>query len=808
MVIFRRLKHDWKWFLINVSGLGAAMACVLIVFLFARQELSFDRFHEKADRIYRITVDSNRGATSMHPARVAGDLPAQLKEAFPAIENMVRLVPYRKAVVRVGEQSFFSEEAFSTDSAFFKVFDFKVITGNPDNAFAQPGRAFICRSLAMKYFGTIDVLGKEISILHQKGAVPNVFTIDGVMEDFPKNSHFHAELLTSFVDAESLTTWAYTYYLMKSGTDAPALNKTMQKEMEKGNTSTEPTVLIYLQKLTDIHLHSHKTREMEKNGNIRTIYLLGTGALIILLIALANYLNLSSVQFISRIKSVKVKIINGASRFRIAAEILGESLILSIVSALAGCFIAVKLGEKLGISVLQTGRIADVILIVLILIIVVGLISVIPLFSSRVVSDMKIPKSQSFLYSFPLVLQFALAVVTITGTIVLHRQMDYLNNQHPASQNADMLVIPNSPFEVVRRYELFKAELIKNADIINVTSALEVPGGDILDNFEFEMEGIPKKEGQSLNIFTADSGFFGMLGIHPLAGTVDLGFTPSQQWETDATALSNLRFAKSPDQAQIDALQKKVGDYREKYILNQSALKLLGITNPQDAIGKRFRLNFYLADLFPVGEVVGVVPDFHYTNLHNEEKPLVIVPRKMFSSCFIIRINPARHSQAVSTIESIWTKINPGYPFQYEYMTESYRRIYADEYAQTRVLSLFALISILLSALGMYALAAFTMQRRVKEIGIRKINGAKVWEVMLMLNKEFLKWVAIGFAIATPVAWYAMHRWLESFAYKADLSWWIFAAAGSLALGIALVTVSWLSWRAATRNPVEALRYE
>jgi putative ABC transport system permease protein len=337
---------------------------------------------------------------------------------------------------------------------------------------------------------------------------------------------------------------------------------------------------------------------------------------------------------------------------------------------------------------------------------------------------------------------------------------------------------------------------------------MEQPGGDVTDNFEFEMEGVEKKAGQTLNIFTADSGFFGVFGIHPIAGTTDVGYTPSQQWESDAMALNILRTSQNPDPAQIAKLQTKLGNYREKYILNRSALNHLGITNPQDAIGKRFRLNFFMNELFPEGEVVGVVPDFHYTSMHNEEKPLVIIPRKMFSSCYIIRINPAQRDRAITTIESVWKKINPGYPLQYEYLTDSYRRIYADEYTQTRVLSMFALISILLSCLGIFAMAAFTMQRRVKEIGIRKINGARVWEIMMMLNREFLKWVAIGFIIAIPVSWYAMDRWLESFAYKTPLSWWIFALAGLLAFVIALMTVSWLSWRAATRNPVESLRYE
>jgi putative ABC transport system permease protein len=255
-------------------------------------------------------------------------------------------------------------------------------------------------------------------------------------------------------------------------------------------------------------------------------------------------------------------------------------------------------------------------------------------------------------------------------------------------------------------------------------------------------------------------------------------------------------------------LERKVGNYREKYILNQSALRLLGINKPEDAIGKRFRLNFFLPDLFPEGEIVGVVPDFHYTDLHSTEKPLAISPRKMFNYCFIISINPAKRGEAIDTIASTWQKINPEFPFQYEFITESYRKVYAGEYAQTHALSLFALISIILSSLGIFALAAFSMQHRVKEIGIRKINGATITEILTILNKSFVRWIVLAFIIATPIAWLTMHKWLENFAYKTELSWWIFALAGLLTLGIALLTVSWLSWRAATRNPVEALRYE
>ena len=807
MKIIRRLKQNWQWFLINAVGLSSAFSCVLIIFIYTSQQLSYDKFHSKSGRIYRMTVDTNRGAISIHPARVYGDT-QKLLSKYPAIENMVRIVPFRNAIVKIGEQKFYSRNAYSTDSSFFKIFDFKILAGSPENAFSQPGRAFICRSLALTYFGSIDVAGRKITILHQQDNDPKVYTIDGVMEDFPRNSHFHAELLTSFTSDNDRTTWAYTYLLIKKGADVDALRSTIQHNWETENKSNDSVPILYLQKLTDIHLFSQKTVEMEKNGDIRSIILLVSCTVLILFIAFINYLNLSRVQLIARMKSVKIKLINGASKWTVGWEIIQESLLLSVFSILIGFFIADWLGESLKISVLQSGRIFGIGIICTGFIVSIALLAVFPLYSSKIIYDIKMTGKQESLYSFPLVMQFTLAIVAIASTLVLNRQIDFINSKHPAAQNANMVVIADNPWQSVQRYDLIKTELLKNSSIANVTAAMEDPGSDILDAVGFEMEGVAKKEGQSINIFTTDSNFFSSLGIHPLTGTTELGYTPSQQWESDAVDLSNLRQSQNADKQKLAELERKVGNYREKYILNQSALKLLGINKPDDAIGKRFRLNFFLPDLFPEGEIVGVVPDFHYTDLHSPEKPLAIAPRKLFNYCFIISINPLQRREALNTIGSTWQKINPEFPFQYEYITDSYRKVYAGEYAQTRALSLFALISIILSSLGIFAMAAFSMQHRVKEIGIRKINGAMISEILTMLNKSFVSWIAIAFIIATPISWIAMHKWLENFAYKTELSWWIFALAGLLALGIALLTVSWISWRAATRNPVEALRYE
>lgn len=801
------LQHRLSWFLINLLGLSTALACVIASFIYIQFELSYDTQHTKADRIYRITRDSNDGVTSNHPARVYGDWPVQLSDEFPEVEDVVRLVPFRKAIVKIGDQIFFSKKVYATDSSFFKLFDFKVIAGNPHNALTKPGRVFITRSLAIKYFGSLEVIGKEVILYYQMDPNPKPYIIDGILEDFPENAHFHAEILTSF-SPEDINTWAYTYLLLKKGTNAETLRHSIQLKWKKEHEDNSSVNIPHLQKITEIHLYSHKEREMEKNGDIRSIILLASGALVILLIALINYMNLNRVQFISDMKYLKIRMIIGASRFRLATQLFFKSLLLSLFSFFIGWIIAIKIGQMMGSGGYEAIVVGTVILMAGGTILTIACISVLPIFTSRFsLPDKNLQYSRN-IYATPLIIQFVLSVIAIIGTIGLYRQMNYMRNLHPASQNANMLVIYDNPRETLLRYEVFKNELLKNPSVLNITGAMEEPGGEILDKCPFEMEGIEKKEDQWLNLFPIDPVFFHCLDIQPLAGTIDMGVTPTQQWEADVMDLYTLQKEGNGSSEKIAALKKKIGNPRGKYILNRSALKMLGISNPQDAIGKTFRLNFFIPELMPEGEIVGVVPEFHYTNLYQKERPLAMLPLRMFNYCFIIRIDPSQRQKAIAALEKTWKKVNPDYPLEYEYITDHYQSVYATEYSQSRVLSLFALISIIISSLGIFALAAFAIQRRTKEIGIRKVNGARTVEIMLLLNRNFILWGFIAFIIACPLAWWALSKWLENFAYKTTLSWWIFAVAGMIACIITLITVSWQTWKSASKNPVEALRYE
>jgi putative ABC transport system permease protein len=805
MKILRKLIRNWQWLLINISGLALAFACVAMVLSYSSKELNYDRFHAKADRIYRATV-SNQGASLQHPARVWGEWVPQLIDEYPAIESFVRMVPFKKGIVQIEEQRFYSDNLFRVDNSFFEIFDFKLLSGNRKEVLTEPGQVVLAKKVALKYFGKTDVLGEEIQITHQQKDSAVSYTVVGLMDDFPANSHFHADALTTIPDMQFNHSWGYLYYLLEEGTEVNNLKESIQQKWDENLKEGELAGTLHFQNLQDIHLHSHKTREIEANGDLKSIILLLSGALIILLIALINYLNLSRVHFLSSIKSIKIKMIHGASKALLAKDVIVESLVVSISAIALGIFISIKMGHYLKVDLWTE----PVLLLGLSLLFILGIaaLSVYPLFMSRILSESQTQRAKAGMYTLPLVVQFTLAVIAITGALVLQKQMLFLKGQHPQANNENIVVIERNPWNAVQRYESFKNELLSNSSIQSITGAMEEPGGDILDNFRYQIEGVEPSEDQRIYILTTDANFFSAMGIEPLAGTVELAYTPDKQWEDQAIKLSNLMRNENADQGQIDALYEEVSAYREQYIINESALKMLGIDNASDAIGREFRLHFNLPFLFPEGDIVGVVPDFHYTNLHNAERPLAIAPRKIFNYNFLIQIDPQRRDEALAAITATWESINPEFPLEYSFIEDSYEKVYATEYAQSKVLGIFALLSVILSAMGIYAIAAFSMQRRTKEIGIRKVNGASIGEIILMLNKKFFLWLSISFVVATPIAWYAVQRWLESFAYQTDLSWWIFALAGLITMTVALLTVSFQAYLVASRNPTESLRYE
>ncbi|NOR86833.1 MAG: FtsX-like permease family protein, partial [Bacteroidales bacterium] len=723
---------------------------------------------------------------------------------FAQIQDYTSITSFRKTIVSIGEDVFYSKKAFSVDSSFFNVFDFELILGNKETIFNYPNQTAITESMAKLYFGKIDVIGKQIKIVSQRQNEVKEFTIKGVLKDFPDHSHFKADFLCSMSEPSKGNTLSYTYLLLPQNTDYHQIQDSIQANWDKRYAQQNYNPIADLQPLTDIHLYSHKSRELERNANVRTLILLISGAFIILIIALVNFTNLNYVQYLSEQKNAFIRIVNGASRIALAKEYLKSIFVLIALVISLGLLFVHYLSGILGFEALlltSSYSIAGVTAVFVFLIIIFASFPF--LYRKTYHSQIKIKDKNA--YKISLVLQLMLSIVTIILTLFLQKQINYLNLLHPQANNANMIVIPENPGQVVAKYKTLKEQALKHPEIEAVTAVSEEPAGIVTDNFQFAYDSDITNEDKTINVLVVDDNFFSFMDIKPIAGTMDMGVTSSLEWERKALELG---WIENDNQEVPLGLKEEVTSFSEKYIINKMALEHLGIENAEQAIGKKFHLVHPMNYLFPKGEIIGVVDDFHYTNMYVKEKPLVMISRKIFSHNFLFKIDSNRKSNAIAALKSEWQKINPDVPFQYEFITDSYRKVYQNEYDQMKVLMLFAMLSILLSAIGIYAMVSFNLKMKTKEIGIRKVNGATVLEIMKMLNKDFVKWVIVAFIIAAPISYIAMQKWLENFAYKTELSWWIFAIAGFMALLITLITVSWQTFKAARRNPVDALRYE
>lgn len=805
-ITFRSLAKNFRSFALNVLGLSLAFASVLLVVLHVRYELSYDKFHTKYQRICRITQNSNAGPASMNDARMHNSWLQQLTGSYPQIEAVAKLNSFKKAIVTIDEKVFYSENVYSTDSSFFKVFDFELLQGNKETLFKAPNDVVITESIAKNYFGEVNPIGKVIKITNQKEDDPKSYVIQGVLRNFPENSHFKADLLCSFNELLGQNSWVYTYLLLNNQKALKKLQDTIQADWNTYSATLDNKPLVDLQPLAEIHFYSHKTRELSQNSNIKSLYLMISGAFMLLIIALVNFVNLSYVGFLKNKNAFLLKHIHGATRFRLIYENLSQSILLTLSSLFIAFLLAKAILIHFNMEYLLDGSTSYLLNVAIGFALVICTLGAIPLFQLQFKPiDGTRSMQQRKWYPVFVVLQLTLSVIAIISTITLQKQMAFISQIHPGAKEANLLVIPNNPRKAVYKFPVLKANLLQHPEILDVTATMEEPAGTVVDNFNYKLNGVNPENGQSINVLCIDSNFFTFFNIPAIAGTVDLGVTPSVEWEENSVKLWQLESDKLPISK---ALADSVKGVTDKYIINRKALQHLGMIDPQEAIGRKFRLEHPINYLFPQGEIVGVVDDFHYTNLYETEKPLAIVSRKIFNHTFIFRFQAGNASKAIHTIRSEWEVLYPEIPFQYELITQSYEKVYQNEFIQTQILGAFAMASLILSCLGVLAISGFMVQKRVKEIGIRKVNGAKVLELLKMLIRNLVFWVVAAFCLASPMAYYAMNRWLANFAYKTSLNCWVFLLAGFSVLFIALTTVSWQTWRASTRNPVEALRYE
>lgn len=800
-IAFRNLWKNKGFSAINIFGLASGLAICLLILFYVNNELGYDRYNTKADRIYRIDGDLQFGGNHFVLAQVPDPMGAALKQDFPQVEQYVRFRGHGGIMVKKGNQNIEEDKVIYTDSTLFSVFTLPMIQGDPTTALTQPNSVVITESTAQKYFNSTDVVGKTLTI----GDTGN-YKITGVIKDVPKQSHFHYDFFISIYGQLSpyeINQWTSnnfnTYIVLKKGTDPNALssqlngfvmryvapvfqsmNITPEQFAKQGN------YLHYtLTPLEKIHLYSNKSGELEPNGNIQYVYIFSLIAFFILLIACVNFMNLSTARSANRAKEVGVRKVLGSMRKDLVTQFLSESILISFISLIVALVIAALLlpyfnqlsGKDMTLDLfLRPWLLPAAVLLMIVVGLIAGSYPAFYLSSFKPVQVLKGKLAKGFksswLRSGLVVFQFCISIILVIGTLVIYRQLHYIQNKDIGFNRSHVLIIKNTDV-LGKQAKVFADEVKKLNGVENATMSGYLPtAGWRSDSPLFPDANADIKSAVSTQIWKVDENYIPTLGMKMAKGR-----NFSADFPTDSSAI----------------------------IINEAAAKLFGFTDPLN------RPLYYMND-FPKKDltkyhIIGVVKNFNFNTLREEVTPLCFLYQPQNGSV-AFRIHSANIPNLVSMIQDKFKSLAPEQPFSYSFMDDDFNKIYSNEQRMGGISITFSVLAILIACLGLLGLITFAAEQRAKEIGVRKVLGANAGDIVSMLSKDFLKLVLVASLIAIPIAWLAMNKWLQGFAYRIDISWWILAIAALLAVLIALATIFYQAIKAAVANPVDSLRSE
>jgi putative ABC transport system permease protein len=799
-IAVRNLWRNKAFTAINIFGLAIGIATCLIIMLFVQNELSYDRFNKKADQMVRVVFRGSVDGQKMKEANVMPPVAKAFLDNYPEVKEATRLREGGSPVIVYDEKSF-KENAFAyVDSNFFQVFTLPLIKGDAATALKQPNTIIITEEMAQKYFGQADPLGKLLTIKDGNTS----FKVTGVINKVPQNSHFHFDFFASMANVEDasspsfMTSGFFTYLVLDKGADykklqsklpvfvnkylGPQLQHAMGMNMEqfrqKGND-----LGLYLQPLTDIHLHSDFTNDMEPEGDIRYVYIFSAIALFMLLIACINFMNLSTAGASKRAREVGIRKVLGSLKMELVRQFLIESIFLTAIGlALALVLVTVALpffndfsGKHLSLHFTDNARLIPFLLL---LVIVTGVFAgSYPAFflsSFKPVSVLKgkfsAGKKTLGLRSGLVVFQFFISIVLIAVTTIVYKQLDFIQQVKLGYDKNQVIVLPET-YLLGKNQPAFYNLLLQDPRIENVSISGYVPAGPSYGNNFFIYQGNKSADMIKTMRYDVDYNYLATLSI-----PMSYGRNFSKNFGTDSSGI----------------------------LLNETAAKALGWD--KDAVGKivSTRDNDGKQTSY---HVIGVVKDFHFKSLHELISPLVMVMGNG-AGTMIVKIKTKDIAGVLAAMKGDWTSLSGEGLLNYSFLDKRVEQTYQAENKMSVLLAIFASLTIFIACLGLFGLVTFTAEQRTKEIGIRKVLGASVPAIVKLLSKEFLKLVFIAIVIATPVAWRVMSHWLQNFAYRISLSWWMFGLAGVIAVLIALLTISLKAIRAAVANPVTSLRTE
>ncbi|MCF0049106.1 ABC transporter permease [Dyadobacter sp. LJ53] len=781
-IAWRNIVRQKAYSVLNIAGLSIGMACSILILLWVQNELSFDRFHARADQLFRLTCSAGDFKTAVSAAGMARGLQAQL----PQIKGGVRISKPSPMLFEAGEKKVEEKRVFYADSNFLEVFSFPLLAGNAATALKDPGAILITQEIAEKYYGTSDAIGKTIRINNNEN-----FVIAGILANTPSNSHLQFDAI---IPMKTMARWSqdiqnetwgnfnfYTYLELDAKTAASAsAQQQLTQQIAKIFKDRGQAVKIdfQLQPLTDIHLHSNLQIDLPGHGNIQYVNVFFVVALFILIVACINFMNLATARSERRAKEVGLRKVVGANRHQLVFQFLGESLIfsfLSLVIAIGIVYLLLPVFTMLTEKILAIHLLDGKLLLSLIgIAVLTGLLSgSYPALFLSGFAPVKVLKGKlrvaggNLLFRNALVVtQFVVAIVLLVGTAVVYKQLDFIKKRNLGFDKSNLLYLPMSG-ELGEKKQALKASLAQNPLTENFTVISDLPTKLESGTIDVIWDGQTTRNQVVFPSLDVDENFVKVFKSQVLAGR---GFDSAFSGDSSS------------------------------YIVNEKAMQIMGM-NVSNAVGQNLTFGERK------GTIIGVVKDFHFKSLQYAMEPLILRLNK-WGGVMVIRTTAGNNEQTIKALEKINQQLNPAFPFTFGFLDKDLDNLYRSEQQMGSIFNLFAGLAIFISCLGLYGLSAFMAEQRTKEIGVRKVLGATVAGVVGLLSRDFLKLILIAIVIAAPIAWYAMNKWLEGFAYQTTLEWWVIAVAGMLATAIALFTISFQSIKAALMNPVKSLRSE
>ena len=790
---FRNLGKNKLYSGINIIGLTVGLAACLLIGVFISHELSYDKFNKNADRIVRATMEYKRAETVNTTATTGTKVGPQFKRTFPAVEEYTRTF-LSHGIIKYGEKVFDEQRILFADDPFFKIFSFNLIDGSATSALDAPGKIVLTKSMARKYFGGENAINKTLSVFGKE------MIVSGVCEDAPQNSQIKFDFVTQFLNlgnnVKNEKWWEanwITYLLVRDKKDIAQLQQQIVTYMRTNEVRTEARLegndylTYHLEPLKTVHLKS-TLAGFEPNGNMTYIYMFGVIALLILVIASANYTNLATAQSTGRGNEIGMRKVLGASKKQVFFQFIGESTIITFLSAALALVTGVLLipyfnsitGKEFTSEVLlQPVPMISLALFAVLVSFLAGFYPAMILSGTKVIGVLKkgfrITGGGGTLRKSLIIIQFSISVFLIIYTAIILQQMNYMQTKNLGYDKEHIAVLPIGG-KMLKDFQNIKEGMAQVPGVEAVTAAYETPefvewGDGITVNDEKGKKEI------SLN-----------------AMPVDLDFTKTMKMQL----LAGRDFQQS-DFAMMDTAND-YANFRVPYIINEALANKIGWT-PEQAIGKTL-------DKGVVGPVVGVVRNFNFSSLRDPIGPMLIFLGRDYSRSFMVRINGKDLRPTIGRLEMLWKQRVPDRPFTYHFLDEDYNKLYVGEQRSSTLFTVAATLAIILACLGLFGLAAFTTVQRTKEIGIRRVLGANISSITMLVAKNFLIMIGIAILIAIPLAWYAGNRWLQDFAFRIPVQEWVFIAAAFATILIALVTVGYHSVRSALMNPVKSLRTE